>query len=122
MNAKGVRKMNELAYSKKGDYLIPDLIIPEQDQPIGKYGRMRKNYIEKHRPILYNSLLMQGKLYSHLLEIDQTVNRRLEQLMKDLLVKQPAPDKATEQMAWVGHMNNLKAQAEEMIFAELIYN
>jgi len=114
--------MNELAYSKKGDYLIPDLTIPEQDQSISKYGRMRKNYLEKHRPILYNSLLMQGKLYPHLLEIDQTGNRRLEQLMKDLLVKQPAPDKAREQMAWVGHMNNLKAQAEEMIFAELIYN
>nr|WP_298203103.1 TnpV protein [Desulfosporosinus sp.] len=114
--------MNELAYSKKEDYLIPDLIIPEQDQSISKYGRMRKNYLEKYRPIVYNSLLIQGKLYPHLLEIDQTANRRLEQLMKDLLVKQPAPDKATAQMAWVGHMNNLKVQAEEMIFAELIYN
>ncbi|MCO5387006.1 MAG: TnpV protein [Desulfosporosinus sp.] len=116
-------KENErIGLQQEREYLIPDLTIPEQDQPISKYGRMRKNYLEKHRPIIYNSLLIQGKLYPHLLEIDQTANRRLEQLMKDLLVKQPAPDKATAQMAWVGHMNNLKAQAEEMIFAELIYN
>jgi len=114
--------MSELTYSQNGDYLIPDLTLTEQEQPIGKYGRMRKNYLKEHRQVLYNFLLLQEKLYPHLLEIDQTANRRLAQLMNGLLMKQPAPDKATEQMVWVGHMNNLKAQAEELILAELVYS
>ncbi|MDO4732917.1 MAG: TnpV protein [Bacillota bacterium] len=114
---------NNLTYAHCGDYEIPNLILSETEaKPLGKYGRMRKNYLKEHRPVLWNSMLLSAKLYPHLREIDETANRRLEQLMSELLTSVPAPDKEKQQMAWVQHMNMLKAQAEEIIFAELIYN
>ncbi|WP_330392584.1 TnpV protein [Desulfitibacter alkalitolerans] len=116
-----------LTYSQAGDYLLPDLILEEQASPvteetIGKYGRMRKNFLKQHRAMSYNSLLLGEKLYHHLREIDRTANERMEQLMKELTGKNPPPDKTTDQMGWVSHMNSLKAQAEETILNELIYN
>lgn len=115
--------MNEITYSRNGDYLIPDISLTEQPtQPLGKYGRMRKAYLEEHRKALFNHLLLSEKLQAHLLEIDQTANRRLEQIMKALQKTQVPPDKMTHQLEWVGHMNNLKAQAEEIILTELIFS
>ena len=115
--------MNNLTYSKNGDYLIPNITLTEQPtQPLGKYGRMRKTYLEEHRKDIFNHLLLSEKLQAHLLEIDQTANRRLPQIMEDLQKTQTPPDKLTHQMEWVGHMNNLKAQAEEMILTELVYS
>lgn len=115
---------NTLTYSPNGDYLIPDLTMTEQSQPIGKYGRLRKNYLKDHRPVLYNSLLLQEKLYPHLLEIDRTAHSRIEQMMPELMKSAGVTEslKAADPMRWVGLMNNLKAQAEETILAELIYN
>ena len=76
----------KLEYTQNGDYLIPNLGLSEQPtQPIGKYGRMRKTYLQEHRPALFNSLLLSEKLYPHLLEIDQTANERLERLMPPLM-------------------------------------
>ena len=76
---------NNLTYIQSGDYLIPDLRLSEQPQkPLGKYGRMRKAYLKEHRPILYNQLLMSEKLYPHLIEIDETADSRLEQMMPQL--------------------------------------
>jgi hypothetical protein len=122
-SVKGATNMSEITYSKNGDYLIPDLTLTEQPtQPLGKYGRMRKTYLEEHRKAIFNHLLLSEKLKAHLLEIDQTANRRLEQIMTDLQKTQTPPDKMTQQMEWVGYMNNLKAQAEEMILTELVYS
>ena len=115
--------MKQITYTRCGDYNIPNLTLSETEtKPLGKYGRMRKNYLKEHRPVLWNSMILSEKLYSHLREIDETANGRLEQLMSVLLTSAPAPDKETQQMAWVQHMNMLKAQAEEIILAELIYN
>ncbi|WP_353095739.1 TnpV protein [Tissierella praeacuta] len=119
--------MKEITYKRNGEYLIPDIELAGQttnkDQiPLGKYGRMRKQYLQEHRKALFNSLLLAEKLFPHLLEIDKTANRRMEQIMIDLQKAQTPPDKMTDQMEWVGYMNNLKAQAEEMILTELIYN
>lgn len=114
---------NNLTYSRNGDYLVPDLKLTEQPEtPLGKYGRMRKTYLKEHRPILYNRLLMSEKLYPHLLEIDQTANSRLEQLMPQLAQSAGATEelKARDMMQWVGLMNSCKAQAEEILLAELI--
>ena len=116
--------MNELTYTRSGDYLIPNLNLTEQPQaPLGKYGRMRKNYLKEHRPVLWNSLLLSEKLYPHLREIDETANRRLEQMMPELMQSAGVTEelKASDPMKWVGLMNSLKAQAEETILAELIY-
>ena len=113
--------MSKLTYIRCGDYDIPNLKLSEQPETsIGKYGRMRKSYLKKHRPILYNHLLMSEKLYPHLWEIQETATARMEQMMTELLKANPAPDKKSNQMAWVQHMNMLKAQAEEVILTELI--
>ena len=116
--------MNELTYTRSGDYLIPNLNLTEQPQaPLGKYGRMRKNYLKEHRPILWNQMILSETLYPHLLEIDETANRRLEQMMPELMQSAGVTEdlKASDPMKWVGLMNSLKAQAEETILAELIY-
>lgn len=116
---------NNLTYIQNGDYLIPDLRLSEQPmKPLGKYGRMRKAYLKEHRPILYNQLLMSEKLYPHLREIDETANSRLEQMMPQLAESAGATEelKARDPMRWVGLMNTCKAQADEILMAELIHS
>ena len=94
---------------------------PAAGETPGKYGRTRKSYLKEHRPILYNQLLMSEKLYPHLLEIDETAQSRLEQLMPQLAAAAGATEqlKASDPMKWVGLMNTCKAQAEEILMAEL---
>ncbi|MGM9628356.1 MAG: TnpV protein [Faecousia sp.] len=116
--------MNELTYTRSGDYWIPNLSLSQQKtQPLGKYGRLRKKYLQEHRPVLWNSLILSEKLYPHLREIDETANRRLEQMMPALMQSAGVTEalKASDPMKWVGLMNSLKAQAEEVILTELIY-
>ena len=116
--------MNELAYTRSGDYWIPTLSLSQQEtQPLGKYGRMRKKYLQEHRPVLWNSLILSEKLYPHLREIDETANSRLEQMMPGLMQSAGVTEalKASNPLKWVGLMNSLKAQAEEVILTELIY-
>ena len=110
--------MSELIYRKNGDYLLPDLGLTEAERkPLGKYGRMRQRYLEESRPGLYTRLLLSGNLMTHLQEIEETAQNRQDNLMNHLTKEL----KAQNQMAWVGLMNNCKAQAEEMILSELIY-
>ena len=115
--------MTNLNYTKTGDYNIPNLKLSETPE-IGKYGRMRRNYLNVHRPVLYNMLLLSQKLYPYLAEIDQTSKRRLGQLMDELVRSSGADEtmKATDPMKWTGLMNTLKSQAEELILSELIYS
>ncbi len=114
---------NNLTYICCGDYYIPDLCLTDADTTsLGKYGRMRKAYLREHRPVLWNQMILSESLFPHLREIDETANRRMAQIISDMLASSPAPDKATQQLAWVQHMNTLKSQAEEIIFDELIYN
>ena len=109
-------------YREEKGNLIPDVELPEQ-KPIGKYGRMRKNYLKEHRPVLWNRLLLSESLYPHLREIDKTANRRLEQMMSELMKKNGVTEslKASDPIRWTGLMNNLKSQAEETILNELVY-
>ena len=115
--------MTNLNYMKAGGYSIPNLKLSGTPE-IGKYGRMRKKYLKEHRPVLYNRLLLTEKLYPHLAEIDQTANRRFEQLMDELKRLSGVTEelKATDPMKWTGLMNTLKSQAEETILSELIYS
>lgn len=117
--------MSELTYTKNGDYLVPDLRLSQQEeQPLGKYGRMRKAYLKEHRPVLWNSLILSEQLYPHLREIDETANSRLEQMMPELMKAAGVTEslKASDPMKWAGLMNTLKAQAEEVILTELVYS
>ena len=114
---------DKLTYTHCDDYLIPNIQLSHtSDKPLGKYGRMRRTFLEEHNPMLLNDLILTEQLFPHLWEIDETAHRRVEQLIKELLVKNPSPDKEKEQLAWVQHMNMLKAQAEEIAVAELIFS
>lgn len=117
---------SNLTYTKNGDYLIPDLTLDEtaEAKPLGKYGRMRREYLKEHRPVLWNTLLLSGELFPHLREIDETANSRLERMMPELMKSAGVTEelKASDPMKWVGLMNTLKAQAEEILLAELIHN
>ena len=111
-----------VTYSTIGDYQLPNLTLPRQEKTLGKYGRLRRTYLMKHRPVLYHTMLLNGSLYPHLMEVEQTAENRMQQTMAQLLKQNPAPDKEQNQMAWVQHMNSLKAQAEELVLTELIYS
>ena len=116
--------MSELIYKRNGDYLLPEIGLTEAEQkPLGKYGMMRQQYLEQHRPGLYTRLLLSGKLMEHLQEIETTAHNRLESLMTRLKAQNNVTEKlkAKDQMKWVGMMNSLKNQAEEMILTDLIY-
>ena len=113
---------SNLNYTQTGDYLLPNLILNQPRKPLGKYGRLRRTYLKEQRPVLYHTMLLNGSLYPHLMELEQTAESRMQQTMAQLLKQNPAPDKESRQMAWVQHMNSLKAQAEELVMTELIYN
>jgi hypothetical protein len=112
--------MSGITYHWEGDYLIPDIAI-EETQPLGKYGLMRKQYLKDHQHPVYTIMFCRGTLFRHCAEIEEAAHRRLDYLMNGFLEKDPPPDKAADQMGWVAHMNSLKARAEEIIQAELIY-
>ena len=113
-----------LQYTQNGDYLVPNIELNQPQTPLGKYGRMRRTFLKENRPVLYNHLLLSGTLYPHLAEIDQAAKQRLEQMMPQLAKDAGATEdlKAHDPMKWVGLMNTCKAQAEEILMAELINN
>ena len=113
---------SNLSYTQTGDYLLPNLTLHQPKTPLGKYGRMRLSFLRQQRPVLYNTMLLNGSLYPHLMEVEQTAENRMQQTMTQLLKQNPAPAKEQSQMAWVQHMNSLKAQTEELVLTELIYS
>ena len=113
---------SNLSYTQTGDYLLPNLTLHQPKNPLGKYGRLRRTYLMNHRPVLYNTMLLNGSLYPHLMEVEQTAESQMQQTMQGLLKQNPAPNKEQNQMAWVQHMNSLRAQAEELVLMELIYS
>ena len=121
---KPIRKAEKAAArADKAQANIPKKKLSQQpEKPLGKYGRMRKTYLKEHHPILYNQMLLSEKLYPHLLEIDETAQNRLEQMIPQLAKEAGATEelKASDPMKWVGLMNTCKAQAEEILMAELI--
>ena len=111
-----------VTYSTVGDYQHTNKNQNQPRKPLGKYGRLRRTKQMQYRPVLYNSMLLNGTLYPHLMELEQTAESRMQQTMEQLLKQDPAPDKAHNQLMWVQHMNSLKAQAEELVMTELIYS
>ena len=114
-----------IEYIKKGDYYYPNLVDSASinKSELGKYGKLRLRYLLEHKKSEYTCLWLDNKLRSHLLEIDKTANERFDSLMKQLAKQENITEelKATNQMEWVGRMNNIKNRAEEIIFKELIY-
>ena len=117
-------KNNGLWYELQGDYYIPCLTLDEEEtQPIGMWGRKHLRYLKEHRTVLYTVLLLGGKLSSHLAEIDVRATEMYDQLMQQMVQKEGINEqlKAKDPMAWVGAMNNIRAAAEEIVNAEVIF-
>ena len=117
-------EQNGLWYELQGDYYIPCLVLDEADtQPIGMWGRKRLDYLKKHRQALYTTLLVSGKLNSHLVEIDNQATEMFDRLVKQMAEKEGITEqlKAQDQMAWVQRMNNIRNAAEEIVNAEVIF-
>lgn len=115
---------NGLWYELQGDYYIPCLALDKADtRPIGMWGRKRLSYLKEHRLVLHSSLVLSGKLHSHLEEVDSWATEMLELLVKQMAERQGITEqlKAKDQMAWVGAMNNIRNAAEEIILQEVIY-
>ena len=113
-----------LTYRLEGDYSLPNLTVPEEGPVVlGKYALLRKNYLKHHRRVLYLNFLTTGKLNEHLMEIEQTANERLELLTSQMVQSEGVTEqmKASDQMKWVGLMNNIRHSAEETILNDLIY-
>ena len=111
-------------YRQEGDYLIPNLALPDEPEyQIGKYGRMRLSYLKEHRPILYTNLLTSGTLHRHLAEIDQACNERMAIIVSDMARQEDVTEalKAANQMEWVRRMNSIRNRAEEIVLTELVY-
>lgn len=114
----------ELKYYRCGDYLLPDLGLTEEEQkPVGKYGMMRMDYLKEHRPILFNRLLLSGKLMEHLHEIDAVCHARLELLIPQMKEAEGVTEalKMTDQLEWVRRMNSIHYRIEETLLDEMIY-
>ena len=117
--------MNKITYHKEGDYLIPDLIMDNscEDYNIGKYGRLRLNYIKNYKRGLYTELMINGTLSKHLADIENVANERIGLLIKQLAKAENVNEtlKSHDQLAWVQAMNNVKNRAEEIVYNEIIY-
>ena len=115
--------MSEITYTTVNGVQLPNLSLPET-KPIGRYGRMRRKYLREHRPVLWNSLLLTGRLYEHLSEIEETAQARIDMMLSKLAAAAGVTEalKASDPLRWTGLMNACKAQAEEVVLSELIYN
>lgn len=113
---------NGLDYTLVGDYYLPDLGI-ESSQPLGKFGRARMKYLKEHRPGLYSRLLLSGKLYDDLHEVDAEAQRLLDQMIPQMAAEAGVNEdlKAADPMRWVGMMNTIKAQVEEIICNNVVF-
>ena len=111
-------------YRQEGDYFIPNLVLPPTpDYHIGKYGRLRRNYLKEHHKVLYTNLVLKGTMFEHLSEIDQACNERMEIICTAMAKQEGVTEalKAANQIEWVCHMNSIRNRAEEIILTELVY-
>ncbi len=112
-----------ITYIPCGDYYIPDIRLSEESRPIGKWGRLHRDYIKEHHPIRFNALCLSGELWTYLADLNEQAQTRLELIIKQMAASEGVTEylKATDQMAWVRAMNNIRNRAEEIVLRELIY-
>ena len=116
--------MQELNYIGCGDYYIPDIRLPEENRPIGRWGRMHKEYLREHNPIRFDDLYLSEKLWTYLADLNEQAQNRLELIIEQMKAAEGVTEelKAADQMAWVGAMNSIRNRAEEIVLTELIYS
>lgn len=112
-------------YTQQGDYLLPDLALPPQEtHPVGVWGQRRKRYLKEHHRVLYYNLLTQGKLHSHLADVEKQAQSMFDRLTEQMAKQQGVTEtlKASDMMVWVGRMNNIRSRITEIINNNMIYN
>jgi len=114
----------DIKYIRSGDYFIPDLKLPEETRPIGKWGRMHREYLKEHHPIQFNNLVLSGNLWTYLADLNEQAQQRMDTLITQLKSAEGIMEelKAADPIDWTQRMNNISARAEEIIRKELIYN
>lgn len=114
--------INGISYTLHGDYYTPDLVLPEKEYIIGKYGMLRKSFLQEHRKGTYSAMLLGGTLYDHLQEIDEQAHDSISRTVKEMAAREGVNEalKANDQMEWVRRMNGIKARAEEIVLHGLI--
>lgn len=116
---------NGLWYELIGDYYIPVLTLSSEEQrPIGKWGRMHRDYLKEQRPILFNDLILSGQLWSYLADLNEQVQERLSLIIEQMKASEGVTEelKAADQMGWVEAMNSIRNRAEEIVLHEMIYS
>ena len=113
----------KIEYIPVRDYCIPNLELPRESRPIGKWGRMHRRYLETHHPIRFNQLILSGTLWTYLADLNEQAQARMETLIAQMKTAEGVTErlKAADLMAWVQRMNNIRARAEEIIREEIIY-
>ena len=114
--------IQELNYIRCGDFYIPDIRLPEETRPIGRWGRMHREYLREHRPIRFNDLVLRGQLWTYLADLNEQAQRRFEFIIEQMKAAESVTEhmKQHDQMAWVGAMNSIRNRAEEIILREMI--
>ncbi len=114
---------NELGYLRVGGYFIPDLKLPQENRSIGKYGRMHRDYLQEHNPIRFDDLVLEGKLWIYLADLNEQAQNRLQLIIRQMQEEESVNDELKEnnQMAWVQAMNSIHNRAEEIVLHELVY-
>ncbi len=115
---------NGIDYILVGDYYIPDLKLPEESRPIGRYGRLHREYLKQEHPARYSSLILTGKLWTYLADLNEQAEERLDLIIEQMKAAEGVTEelKAQNQLEWVGRMNNIRNRAEEIIKSEMIYS
>ena len=115
--------MEQVTYIKTGDYYIPDFKLPEEHRPIGRWGRMHRDYLKEHRPVVFNQLVLSGKLWTNLADLNEQAQQRMDTLIVQMQSTEGITEalKVADPIAWVQHMNNIRARAEEIVREELIF-
>ena len=114
---------NGIDYILVGDYYIPDLKLPEENRPIGRYGRLHRDYLKQEHPARFSSLILTGKLWTYLADLNEQAEERLDLIIEQMKAAEGVTEelKAQNQLEWVDRMNNIRNRAGEIINSELIY-
>ena len=117
------KSINNMDYVLVGDYYIPDLKLPHEERPIGKYGRMHREYLKEHNPMMFNDLVLDGQLWTYLADLNEQAQERLSLIVEQMKVAEGVTEelKASDQMDWVRAMNSIRNRAEEIVLNEIVY-
>ena len=117
------KSINNIEYVLVGDYYIPDLKLPHEKRPIGKYGRMHREYLKEYNPMMFNDLVLDGQIWTYLADLNEQAQERLSLIVEQMKVAEGVTEelKASDQMDWVRAMNSIRNRAEEIVLNEIVY-